>query len=333
MLEDRRAEVLRVLVEEHIRTGEPVGSKTIAEISGLGVSPATIRNDLSALEQEGYVVQPHTSAGRVPTAKAYRYYVDHLEVRTLPRMHRKISAMFGEMNMELSKLLRATSDLLAELTELPAVVVSPGVGRDRIKSVHAVQLTNDQVLVVVITEGGRVLQQRGRIRHAVTGDQMETGQRVASAELVGQEIGTVRGFDAERLQELDEPLRELVDMIVDCVQNAATAGTEMFVAGAQRMASVWEDTGTMTRVLDILQREAELMKIIAGASALTVQLGTEMLEHEQLDLAVVSRTFDASGEAGSVGVIGPMRMNYRRAISAVEEVSRELESQIGSGGD
>src|SRR5690606_26779549 len=121
--------------------------------------------------------------------------------------------------------------------------------------------------------------------------------------------------------------------IVEGVQLASTAGTEMFVAGAQKMATVWEDASTMSRVLEILQREAELMKIIAGASALTVQLGTEMLEHEPLDMAVVSRTFDASGEAGSVGVIGPMRMNYRRAISAVEEVSRELESQIGSGTD
>jgi heat-inducible transcriptional repressor len=313
MLEDRKAEVLRVLVEEHIRTGEPVSSKTIAEISGLGVSAATIRNDLAVLEQEGYVVQPHTSAGRVPTAKAYRYYVDHLEVQSRPRLHRRISAMFGEMNMELSKLLRATSDLLAELTELPAVVVAPGIRRDRIKS-----------------EAGRVVQHRGRLTVPVGSDLVETAQRFVAAELVGQELGSVREIPPERLEELDEPMRALVDTLVDCVHAAASSGNEMFVAGAQRMPTAWDDASTISRVLEILQREAELMKIIAGASALTVQLGTEMLEHEPLDLAVVSRTFDASGEAGSVGVIGPMRMNYKRAIQAVEEVSRELESQIGS---
>ncbi|MFO7300568.1 MAG: heat-inducible transcriptional repressor HrcA [Actinomycetes bacterium] len=330
MLEDRKAEVLRVLVEEHIRTGEPVSSKTIAEISGLGVSAATIRNDLAVLEQEGYVVQPHTSAGRVPTAKAYRYYVDHLEVQSRPRLHRRISAMFGEMNMELSKLLRATSDLLAELTELPAVVVAPGIRRDRIKSLHAVQLTTEQMLVVVITEAGRVVQHRGRLTVPVGSDLVETAQRFVAAELVGQELGSVREIPPERLEELDEPMRALVDTLVDCVHAAASSGNEMFVAGAQRMPTAWDDASTISRVLEILQREAELMKIIAGASALTVQLGTEMLEHEPLDLAVVSRTFDASGEAGSVGVIGPMRMNYKRAIQAVEEVSRELESQIGS---
>ena len=192
---------------------------------------------------------------------------------------------------------------------------------------------NDQVLVIVITEGGRVVQQRGRFRLPVTSEQMETGQRIVAAELVGRELGSVRPLPEEEIRDLDDPLRELVHTITDCVQVAATAGIEMFVAGAQRMATAWEDASTMSRVLEILQREAELMKIIAGASALTVQLGTEMLEYEPLDLAVVSRTFDASGEAGSVGVIGPMRMNYRRAMSAVEEVSRELESQIGSGAD
>lgn len=333
MLEDRRSEVLRVLVEEHIRTGEPVSSKAIAELSGLGVSAATIRHDLVALEHEGYVVQPHTSAGRVPTARAYRYYVDHLDVRFLPQAHRKVSVMFGEMNLELSKLLRATSDLLAELTELPAVVIAPSVSRDRIRAVHTVQVTTDQVLVIAITEGGRVVQQRGRFRLPVTSEQMETGQRIVAAELVGLELGSVRTPAKEKLDELDEPLRELVLTITDCVQVAGTAGTEMFVAGAQKMATVWDDANTLSRVLEILQREADLMKILAGASAMTVQLGSELLEHESLDLAVVSRNFDASGEAGSVGVIGPMRMNYRRAISAVEEVSRELESQIGSGSD
>jgi heat-inducible transcriptional repressor len=333
MLEDRRSEVLRVLVEEHIRTGEPVGSKTIAELSGLGVSAATIRNDLSALELEGYAVQPHTSAGRVPTAKAYRYYVDHLETdRFLPVEHSKVSAYFGEVKVELSRLLKETSDLLAELTELPSVVVAPGVGRDRIQAIHTVQITNDQVLVIVITDGGRVVQQRGRVRLAVTPDEVETGQQLVAAELVGHELGRVRGIASDKLDPLEDPLRELVLTVTDCVVLAATAGTEMFVGGTQNMATVWEDSDTLSRILEILQREAEVMKLLAGASRMTVQLGSE-LEDTALDLAVVSRSYDASGEVGSVGVIGPMRMNYRRAISAVEEVSRELESQIGSGND
>ena len=106
----------------------------------------------------------------------------------------------------------------------------------------------------------------------------------------------------------------------------------MFVGGTQRMSAVWDDASTVRRVLQVLEREAEVMKLLAGASGTSIQLGLE-LDSDDLDLAVVSKTYDASGEAGSVGVIGPMRMNYRRAISAVEEVSRELEEQIGSRSD
>ena len=190
MLEDRRSEVLRALVEEHIRTGEPVSSRSIAEHSRLAVSPATIRHDLAALEQEGYVVQPHTSAGRMPTAAAYRYYVDHSSPGRLRQpAQERINSFFGEVHLELSKLLRATSDLLAEITDLPSVVVAPGVGRERVRALHTVQVTTDQILLIVITEGGRVVQQRGRVRVPVTPQEIEQGQRLMSAAVVGSELG------------------------------------------------------------------------------------------------------------------------------------------------
>ncbi len=333
MLEDRRSEVLRALVEEHIRTGEPVSSRSIAEHSKLAVSAATIRNDLAALEQEGFAVQPHTSAGRIPTAAAYRYYVDHLDTDRLRRPdHDRVTSFFGDVHLELSKLLRATSDLLAEITDLPAVVVAPGVSRDRVRSVHTVQVTTDQILVIVITEGGRVVQQRGRVRVPVTPQEIERGQRLVAAALVGAELRSAGGLPADAIQELDDPTREVVLTLTDCLHLAATAGSEMFIGGTQRMSSAWEDPESIQRILEILQREAEVMKFLAGASRVSIQIGSE-LDDSSIDMAVVSRAYDASGEVGSVGVIGPMRMNYKRAISAVEEVSRELEEQIGSGSD
>ncbi|MCI0425273.1 MAG: heat-inducible transcriptional repressor HrcA [Actinobacteria bacterium] len=330
MLEDRRSEVLRVLVEEHIRTGEPVSSKTIAELSRLAVSPATIRNDLASLEHEGYAVQPHTSAGRVPTAAAYRYYVDHLGPGQLRRPAQdRISALFGKVHLELSKLLRATTDLLAEITDLPAVVVAPGVARDKVRSLHTVQITTDQILLVVVTEGGRVVQQRGRVRAPVTPFEIETGQRIMASAVVGTELGLGAMPPRDLIEDLDDPTRELVLTIYDCLHLAATAGSEMFIGGTERTASLWHDPESAQRVLDILQREAEVMKLLAGVSGVSIQIGSEM-EDSSVDMAVVSSSYDVSGEVGSVGVIGPMRMNYKRAISAVEEVSRELEDQIGS---
>lgn len=328
MLEDRRSEVLRALVEEHIKTGEPVSSRAIVGHSTLGVSAATVRNDLAALEADGLVIKPHPSAGRVPTAAAYRYYVDHIGPGRLRNAaQEKIDNLFGDVHLELSKLLKATSVLLAEITDLPAVVVAPGVAHDRVRALHTVQVSADQVLIVVITEGGRVVQQRGRVRVPVTPMEVEEAQRLVAESVVGSELGA--GINVIDQAVISEPTREAVLTILDGLHLAATSSTEMFVGGTQRMTSTWDDVDSVQRILEILEREAEVMKMLAGASGTSVQLGSE-LETSDIDLAVVSKTYEASGEGGSVGVIGPMRMNYRRAISAVEEVSRELEDQIVS---
>lgn len=331
MLEDRRSEVLRALVEEHIRTGEPVSSRAIVDRAGLQVSSATVRNDLALLEKEGFAVQPHTSAGRVPTASAYRYYVDHLGPGRL-RMaaQTKIHEVFGEVHLELSKLLKATSDLLVELTDLPAVVVSPGVLHDVVRALHSVQVTTDQVLVVVITEGGRVVQQRGRVRVPVTPIEIEDAQQRVADKAVGLELGAALAWSDDELGEVPEPVREALLTITDCLHLAASSGTEMFVGGTQKMTSLWEDLSSVQRVLEILEREAEVMKLLVGASGTAVHLGNELDPSDIVDLAVVSKAYDSSGETGSIGVLGPMRMNYKRAISAVEEVTRELEDRISS---
>ncbi len=328
MLEDRRSEVLRALVEEHIKTGEPVSSRAVLERSKLAVSAATVRHDLAALEQDGYVLQPHTSAGRIPTVAGYRYYVDHLGPGRLRQATQaKVATFFGDVHLELSKLLKATSDLLVEITDLPSVVVAPGVAKENVRALHTVQVDNDQVLVIVVTEGGRVVQQRGRVRVPVTPLEVEEAQLLVTQHVLGKELGTVPDVSESDRNGLSQPVLEAVLTITDSLHLAGTGGSEMFLGGTQRMTQVWHDLSTVQRVLEILEREAEVINLLAGASGTSIQLG------EDLDMAVVSKGYDSGGEAGSVGVIGPMRMNYKRVISAVEEVTRELEEQIGTRSD
>lgn len=333
MLEDRRSEILRALVEEHIRSGEPVSSRAIVDRTRLSVSTATVRNDLAALESEGFVIQPHTSAGRIPTAAAYRYYVDHLGPgRLRSAAQAKIDSFFGEVHLELSKLLKETSDLLAEVTDLPSVVVAPAVRGDRVRALHSVQITADQVLLIVVTDGGRVLQQRARVRVPITSGELEEAHRVVSAAVVGMDLGASPMINEEVLGRLDERTREAVLTMNDGLHLAGAAGTEMFIGGTQRLTAVWEDLSAVQRILEVLAREAEVMKILAVASGTSIQIGAELPVHD-VDLAVVSKTYEAGSGGGSVGVIGPMRMNYKQAISAVEEVSRELEDRISSEQD
>lgn len=332
MLEDRRSEILRALVEEHIRTGEPVSSRAIVDRSRLNVSTATVRHDLASLEKEGFVVQPHTSAGRVPTALAYRYYVDHLGPgRLRSEAQAKVSTFFADVHLELSKLLKSTSDLLAEITDLPAVVVAPGVSGDPVRAVHSVQVTSDQILVVVVTEHGRVLQQRGRVRVPVSPLELEEAQRLVANQVVGTDLAVDAVIEDDVLLGLDEPTREAVLSISDSLHLAAISGTEMYIGGTQRLSSVWEDIAAVKQVLEVLEREADVMRVVAGASGTSIQIGASL--GGDVDLAVVSKSYEAGAAGGSVGVIGPMRMNYKQAISAVEEVSRELEDQIGSATD
>lgn len=328
MLEDRRSEVLRALVEEHIKTGEPVSSRAVLERSRLNVSAATVRNDLAALEREGLVQQPHTSAGRVPTVAGYRYYVDHLGPGRLRQAAQaKIATLFGDVHLELSKLLKATSDLLAEITDLPSVVVAPGFARENVRAVHTVQVDKDQVLVIAVTEGGRVVQQRGRVRVPVTPLEIEEAQQIITGAVIGKELGRTPEFDVDLDVDVSDPIREAVLTITDSLHLAATSGSEMFVGGTERMTQVWQDLSTVQRILVIMEREAEVMDLLASASSTSIQLG------DDLDLAVVSKAYESSGDGGSLGVIGPMRMNYKRAISAVEEVTRELEEQIAARSD
>lgn len=330
MLEERRNEILRTLVEEFIKTGEPVSSRTIADASGLGVSPATIRNDLVALEREGYVVQPHTSAGRRPTAAAYRYYVDHLgPSRLRSATQARIAGFFDSVQLELTNLLKATSRLLADVTELPAVVVAPGVIGERIRDVHLVHLTPDSVLAMVVTENGRVLQERLQLDRPMEAEELHQIEVAVGAAAVETSIGRRMELDEEHRRSLSEDKVNAAEAVLGVIERAATTHSDMFVGGTQQMAAVWEDLSEVRRVLEVVEREAMILNILARAPGTSILIGKE-LPLAGVDMAIVSKTYDTGTAPGSVGVIGPMRMNYRRVISAVEEVSRELEDRIQS---
>lgn len=328
MLEERRSEILRTLVEEYIRSGEPVSSRTIDELSDLGVSTATIRNELASLERDGYVVQPHTSAGRVPTAAAYRYYVDHLvPSRLRSATQARIAGFFGSVHLELSKLLKATSRLLADVTELPSVVVAPGVAGEQVRDVHLVHLTPEQVLSMVVTEHGRVLQEQIRMERPIDAEELGEAERAVKAATAGALVGSRVELTDDQRSILGENVWTVATSVIGMIERAASADSDVFVDGTRQMATVWEDLSEVQRVLEVVEREAMILNILARAPGTSILIGSE-LPMSDVDMAIVSKTYESGSASGTVGVIGPMRMNYRRVISAVEEVSRELEDRI-----
>lgn len=321
MLDDRKAAILGALVEGHIATGAPVSSRAILEHAGLDCSSATVRNEMVALERLGMVAQPHTSAGRIPTDRGYRYYVDHLAAASLRSSARaRIDAFFGTVHAEFSRILRETSDLLSEITRYPAIVLGPGLRGHVVRDIHLFPLDPEAVVVVLVTDTGRVHQAVLRPSRPVPAAAVSEAAAVLSVG-VGRELGAdplVDEFSAS------PDATRLVAAILVAIDAALDRGREIYVGGASRMVELWEDLAKLHRVLALLEREASVAELLDDrADGTSVRLGPEMRAPEQ-DLAVISSGFLAAGARGRVGVLGPMRMDYRRSIRAVEEVSDAL---------
>lgn len=329
MLDDRRSQVLKALVEEYIRTGEPVSSQSVLDLSGIDVSSATIRNDLAELESYGFVVQRHTSSGRIPTHQGYRFYVDHLSPSTLRQgTRRQIDEFFQQVHRQISEVLRETSTLVSELTTYPSVVVGPTATNEVVKDIRLVPLGGTIVLAVAIAESGRVYQEFVDTGVTPDDDALETAERIIAAAFRGKSLD-----DAESGQLATSDLPAMVKRIIAPVSDQLagnTSGTsEVYVGGSSQMASLWSDLSLVRHLLEMLDEEAALIDLMSDETdGLRVRIGPEF--GEDSDLAVITTTYETpSGSRGRMGVIGPMRMNYRRTIRVVERVSEGLEKSFG----
>lgn len=328
MLDDRKAAILRVLVEEHVRSGAPVSSRSIVEHSSLSCSSATVRNELAMLERDGLIEKPHSSAGRIPTDRGYRYYVDHLSPGSLRRSTRdRIGHFFASIHDELNRLLKETSDFLSDITHYPAMVVGPALVGSTIRDAHLIPVDAGSVLLVLVTDGGRITQTLLRTPGPVSPGEVSLAQEVVHDTLLGvalQDGVAVRVDTAEAEAELPPPAVDLVDRAVAAVAEAAGGRREVFVGGTSHLVSLWEDLSKLHRILALLERETMVLDLLAGDSAdTTVRLGRELAAGEN-DLAVISTQYEIAGAAGRIGVLGPMRMDYRRTIKVVEEVRDAL---------
>ena len=329
MLDDRRSVVLKALIEEYIRTGEPVSSQTVLGLSGLDLSSATVRNDLAQLESYGFVVQTHTSSGRIPTHQGYRFYVDHLAPTRLRQgTRRQIDAFFQKVHTQISEVLRETSTFVSDLTMYPAVVVGPTMSSDVVKDIRLVPLGGSVVLAVAVAESGRVYQEFVDTGVAVDDETLETAEQLVTAAFQGNALDSP---EADRLDasDLSAMVKRVIMPVSDQLAGNTTTGREVYVGGSSQMASLWSDLTMVQHLLEMLDEESALIDLVSDETdGVHVRMGPEF--GEDADLAVVTTTYETpSGSRGRMGVIGPMRMNYRRTIRVVEGVSEGLEKSFG----
>lgn len=321
MLDDRKSQVLQALVEEYIRTGEPVSSQAILARSGLDVSSATIRNDLARLESYGFVDQPHASAGRVPSHQGYRFYVDHCSPGRLRAATRqRIEQFFSDVHQEVTRLLRDTSGLLSDITHFPAVVVGPTFDDDVIHAVHLVRLGGPAVLIVTIGASGRVGQQVLDIGFEPDDRQLEDAERVLLKVYGGR---TLSSGDDRGLRDLSEVVRRVVVPVHDELQAARDqTEREIYIGGTSQLAGLWNDLAIVSQLLGILDEKATLQQMIEGEDRVTVRIGAEL--GDDIDMSVIAAPFGSSKRKGRIGIIGPTRMDYRRTMRIVERVGENL---------
>lgn len=340
-MDDRRLEVLRAIVEDFVATQEPVGSKALAERHQLGVSPATLRSDMSALEDEGYLASPHTSAGRVPTARGYRLFVDRLAtVKPLSAPERRAIASFLEGAIDLDDVVRRSVRLLAQLTRHVAVVQYPSLQRSAVRHVELVQLQPTRLLLVFITDTGRVEQRVVETADALTDSQVGGLRTAVNAAIAGRSLADVPILLADLPDLAAVDLRGVMTAVVAVALEALVERPEerIVLGGTANLAraTALDFPGTLRPVLEALEEQVVLLNLIGEAqdpATVHVRIGEENALEQLRTTSVVSIGYGST--AGStalagMGVLGPTRMDYPQTITAVRAVARYVSQMLGT---
>ncbi len=330
MLDDRKATILSAVVQEYIETAQPVGSGRIAASRGVEVSSATVRNEMVALEEQGYLAQPHTSAGRIPTDKGYRFFVDLLRsdepgIEIADPVD--VRDFFAGAHGELESMLTRTSDLLTSLTDWTAVVVGPSADQATIRSAQLIDMSSHIAMVVAVLSNGVVEKRAVEVATELTPEIVADAARRLVVAVEGHTLAEltsgVEGVDNDPL------LQAAVDAL-----GAAGREAELYVGGASRMAGAFEAVEQVRDVLTILEQQIVVVTLIRDVldRGMRVAIGEETGVEPLAECSLVVAPFVAEGEAGgTIGVLGPTRMDYSQALSAVAVVSRRLERALNEG--
>jgi heat-inducible transcriptional repressor len=327
--DERRFEVLRAIVADYVSNQEPVGSKTIVERHNLGVSSATVRNDMAVLEEEGYIAQPHTSAGRIPTDKGYRLFVDRLsEIKPLSPAERRAIISFLDSGTDLDDVLRRSVRLLAQLTRQVAVVQYPMLTNAAVRHLEVVPLTPARLMLVLITDSGRVDQRTVDLGDVVTEEGVLRLRTVLNGALAGRRLAEAAARVAELPEAAPADLRDSLTRICTVlVESLVDHPEERLVLGgtANLTRNVADFPGSLRQVLEALEEQVVVLKLLAAArnpGAVTVRIGEENEDEQMRSTSVVSIGYGADDMIlGGMGIVGPTRMDYPGTIAAVRAVA------------
>jgi heat-inducible transcriptional repressor len=336
VLDDRKLAVLRAIVRDFVSTNEPVGSKNLVDRHNLDVSPATIRNDMAVLEEQGFIVQPHTSAGRVPTDKGYRLFVDRLSgVKPFSSAERRAIETFLAGAYDLDDVVMRTVRLLAQLTRQVAVVQYPSLTRSVVRHIELVRLADRRLLLVVITDTGRVEQRVVELPEAASDDSITHLRAVLNACLDGRKLTEVAAVVADLPERVARSERANAAAVFSVILETVVERHEerVLVSGAANLAPADFSQG-LHDVLEALEEQVVLMRLLGESgdqASVTVRIGAENDVEGLQSTSLVAAGYGSGEQAlARLGVLGPTRMDYPTAMGAVRAVARYV-GQILAG--
>jgi heat-inducible transcriptional repressor len=331
-LDERKAAILRAIVSHYVRSGEPAGSKTLVERFRLGVSPATVRNEMGALEEAGYLYQPHTSAGRIPTDLGYRFFVDSLatDLRLPPRDATIVRRFFDEPRWELQDALRETATLLSTLTDHAAIVFTPAMERSVVRRVELVRLSRERAMLLLVTDTGRVENHIIGISENMDDVQLDNTSEMLNRIVVDQPLDGVARLISDALDRFPLEIREAVAAVATALEEELSERVteRVFLEGAANIVdeAKFSDLETVRQVIGALEHRRVVLEVLAEAipvHSVSVRIGAENPSEMQF-CSVIAAPYGPDAPIGSLGIVGPTRMDYRRAIASVNEVATAL---------
>ena len=336
-LDERKVKILTAVIKNYLETGEPVGSRTISKYADLQLSSATIRNEMADLVEMGYIYQPHTSAGRVPTDKGYRFYVDNLMSEKEREIQEKEDLIIEKAD-KLEEVLKQAAKLLAANTNYTALVSTPETHRNKLKFLQLSKVDENSILAVIVVEGNIIKNKMIHVDEELDDDTILKLNLLFNTHLNGLSLEQINLGLITLLKERAGIHTEIVSSVIDAVADAIRADEdlEIYTSGATNIFKYPEltDSGKATDIINTFENKEELEKIVstslsennANKNEMQVYIGKEMSSPAMQDCSVVTATYDlGDGMRGTIGIVGPKRMNYEKAMGTMKSLMNQLD--------
>lgn len=344
-LTDRQREILRLIIQHYVLTATPVGSRYLSRVSSLGLSDASTRNIMSDLEFLGFIDHPHTSAGRMPTDKGYRVYVNELmALEKLSDAERKAVARSLVDALSAEDVVKESSSILAKLSKQLSLVLLPALDEGILERVELVKLSTSRVLIVLIASSGRVRTVTLETDYGIAGDRLEELRQLLNERLSGRSFREIKSTFSDRMQDLPEHAKDVLRIFIDAPEKLFedSSSERVKLAGAKHIFSQpeFQKKNIVTdeefqSIIELLDNEDVVIHVLERAvpvatDALAIRIGSELENERMMNYSVISTKYKIGDQQGVIGLIGPKRMNYARMAPLVEHVARAMTNALSA---